>query len=216
LRFLKRGSYPILRLVHTFEELKESIVKWHGKRNIYIGLRDRRKDLKRYARAEDIVGVQSICVDIDPIRPAEVPSTRDELERAIEAALEMSSWFEKEGFVKPWIGVTGNGTALYFAVPWISVTEENAFDIAYSLDNFEKFLRKEFKRLLEKLKVFIDSMYDLPRIVRVIGTLNMKGTPTKERPWRLSCWLYHGTEEKRDCALARFDFGKNLACTGSV
>ena len=32
-------------------------------------------------------------------------------------------------------------------------------------------------------------MYDLPRIVKVIGTLSVKGENTAERPWRLSYFI---------------------------
>jgi len=58
---------------------------------------------------------------------------------------------------------------------------------------FEKRVSEIFRKDLKRLNCKIDPMYDLPRIVKVIGTLSVKGENTAERPWR----VYFIDEPKR-------------------
>jgi len=46
LRFLKKGHFPVFRIVKSENEFVRVCRQWNGKRNVYAGLRDRRKDLK--------------------------------------------------------------------------------------------------------------------------------------------------------------------------
>jgi len=54
---------------------------------------------------------------------------------------------------------------------------------------FEKRVSEIFRKDLKRLNCKIDPMYDLPRIVKVIGTLSVKGENTAERPWRVSYFI---------------------------
>ncbi|HID93106.1 MAG TPA: hypothetical protein EYP60_03315 [bacterium (Candidatus Stahlbacteria)] len=75
LRFLKRGHFPACRIVRNEEDFVVQCKKWNGKRNIYTGIRDGRKDLRSCANMFDIIGMQTITIDVDPVRAAEIPST---------------------------------------------------------------------------------------------------------------------------------------------
>jgi len=201
LRFLKRGLFPAWKIVRSEDEFVEAAKKWNGKRNVYAGLRDRRPDLKKPANMYDIVGLQLAVLDIDPIREAEVPSTEEELKRAEELALLIADWFEEKGFLRPAIGMTGNGFALYFSTPYLEINDENRFDVADRLSEFERGVRRVFREDLGRLGCQIDSMYDLPRIGRVLGTLNVKGEDRPIRPWRLSRFYEKFTSRREDRAL---------------
>ncbi|MCD6088032.1 MAG: hypothetical protein J7K11_08740 [Candidatus Hydrothermae bacterium] len=210
LRFLKRGLFPAWKIVGNEDEFVEAARKWNGKRNVYAGLRDRRPDLKRPANMYDIVGLQLAVLDIDPVREPEVPSTGEELKRAEEMALRVADWFEEKGFLRPAIGMTGNGFALYFPVPYLEINDENRFDVADRLCEFERGVRKVFRGELNRLNCQIDSMYDLPRIGKVLGTLSVKGENTPERPWRLSKFYEKFTARREDSALLEAILNSNL------
>lgn len=128
LRFLRKGIYPAYRIVNNEEKFVAVCKQWNGKRNIYVGLRDRREGLRTCAKAEDIIGLQSIVLDIDPIRETETPSTKKELNSAIKMSKIIKNWFVKNGYKEPYIAVTGNGCCLYFIVPFYEIKNENRYE----------------------------------------------------------------------------------------
>lgn len=50
LRMLKEGTFPIVKFVINEEEFIKLCVNFNGKRNIYVGIRDRRENLKNAAK----------------------------------------------------------------------------------------------------------------------------------------------------------------------
>jgi hypothetical protein len=189
LRFLKRGHFPAFSIVKSENEFVKKCKIWNGKRNVYAGLRDRRKGLKKCANFGDIVGLQIVTLDIDPIRETETPSTDQELKNALEVAEFIRNWFLKRNYVPPIRAMTGNGVCLYFCTPYYEITDENRDEITRALEKFEQNCRKKFKEILKEKNCQIDRMFDLPRIGKVIGTMSVKGENTKERPWRLSYFI---------------------------
>jgi hypothetical protein len=177
---------------------------FNGKRNVYVGLRDRRKGLISSGRTEDICGLQSVVLDIDPIRESETPSTDKELNAAITMSQEIKKWCGKNGYNEPVIAVTGNGCCLYFVLPFYGVNDRNRFDITRKIEYFELWMRNNFKKELKRHNCHLDRMYDLPRIVRVIGTHNIKGTSTRQRPWRVSYWQSRPSRRQEDKKLLEF------------
>jgi hypothetical protein len=189
LRFLKRGHFPAFSIVKSEDEFVKKCKAWNGKRNVYAGLRDRRKDLKRCANFGDIIGLQIVTLDIDPIREPETPSTDQELKNTLEVAELIRNWFSKKSYVPPIRAMTGNGVCLYFCTPYYEITDGNRDEVTRALEKFEQNCRKKFKEFLKKKNCQIDRMFDLPRIGKVIGTMSVKGENTKERPWRLSYFI---------------------------
>jgi len=189
LRFLKRGEFPVFSIVKSEDEFVKKCKTWNGERNVYAGLRDRRQDLKRCANFGDIVGLQIVTLDIDPIREPETPSTNQELKNALEVAEFIRNWFSKKGYISPIRAMTGNGVCLYFCTPYFEITDENRDEVTRAIEKFEQNCRKKFKEILKEKNCQIDRMFDLPRIGKVIGTMSVKGKNTKERPWRLSYFI---------------------------
>jgi hypothetical protein len=198
LRFLKRGYFPTYRIVRNKDDFVVQCKKWNGKRNIYAGIRDRKKDLRTCANMFDIIGMQTIALDIDPVRVAEIPSTDEELKNSRTMARIIVDWFKSQSYQKPYLAMTGNGFCIYFSVPFYEITKDNRQEIADKLDSFEKGMRKFFKEDLKKYNCSIDSMYDLPRIGKAIGTLSIKGEHIKERPWRMSKWIEEPLQIRED------------------
>jgi hypothetical protein len=189
LRLLKRGMYPVCKITREEDSFVSVCRQWNGKRNVYVGLRDRKQELRSCARSEDIIGCQTIILDIDPDRASETPATEKELKSAIKAAREASTWFVGQGYIQPQIAVTGNGCCLYFSIPYIKLNNKNRIEVTRKIEHFEHWVRQNIKEITRHYNCTIDRMYDLPRIVRVIGTYNIKGTTSKNRPHRVSYWL---------------------------
>lgn len=204
LRLLQRGMYPVCRIVKDEDSFVSLCRQWNGKRNIYVGLRDRRRGLRSCARSEDIVGLQAVVLDIDPHREPEIPSTKCELASAIETAEKIRKWFTKNDFEKPALAITGNGCCLYFFLPFLKIGEKNRFKITRNIENFECWVRNNFKNYTKRFNCVVDRMYDLPRIIRVIGTYNIKGEATFTRPHRLSYWFEKPKTVVRDNNLLKF------------
>jgi hypothetical protein len=206
LRILKRGMYPVCRIVRDEDSFVSVCRQWNGKRNIYVGLRDRKQGLRSCARSDDIIGCQAVILDIDPDRASETPAIEQELESAIEAAKKVSTWFTKNSFRQPHIAVTGNGCCLYFLLPYIKLEDENRFQITRKIEYFEHWVRKNMKEITDYYQCTIDRMYDLPRVIRVIGTYNIKGNASKNRPHRVSYWLKKPELMIEDKELLKFLF----------
>lgn len=209
LRFLKRGLFPSFRIVENEEEFLSACQTWNGKRNIYTVIRDRAPGLKGCATFKDIVGLQTMVLDIDPIREAETPSSEGELKNAISVADLIARWFEQNGFQRPYRAVTGNGTCLYFSLPFLEIKEKDREEVSRRLQIFEERMRRIFRKELKSYNCRIDNMYDLPRIAKVIGTWNIKGEESEGRPWRLSYWIEEPVERRVDENLLKFLLNQN-------
>jgi hypothetical protein len=164
-----------------------------GVGNVYVGIQprpweflaqapNRLERLKSGARDEDIQWLSSIVIDIDPIRPKDTAATSDELALAIACGDRISDWLASKGFQRPVRNMSGNGCQLWFAVPPTMITDEQRPRIRERLKLFEARLRDKFAGD----GVAIDSIYNFSRIIKVIGTLSVKGEDTAERPHRVS------------------------------
>jgi hypothetical protein len=200
LRLLKEGSFPIIRFANNEEDFLKICIEFNNKRNVYVGIRDRKKDIKNAAKREDIVGLNLTVIDIDPLREKNYPSSEIELKNAIHLSQKIKDYFIQNGFKSPYTAVTGNGASIFFVFPYTQIDDDNRFEIEDGLYFFENFIREKFKKDFNELNLRIDSIYDLPRIVRVIGTKNIKGEESQDRPHRVSYWIdkpYSITEDSK-------------------
>ncbi len=189
LRLLKDEFFPIIRFAKNEEDFLKICIEFNNKRNVYVGIRDRKKDIKNAAKREDIVGLNLTVIDIDPLREKNYPSNESELKNAIHLSQKIKYYFIQNSFKSPYIAVTGNGASIFFVFPYTQINDDNRFEIEGGLYFFENFIREKFKKDLNELNLRIDSIYDLPRIVRVIGTKNIKGEESQDRSHRVSYWI---------------------------
>jgi hypothetical protein len=161
--------------------------------NVYVGIQPRPRrlldqapnavrPLKSGASRKDIEVVTATVIDLDPVRPKNTASTEAELAAAMEAAAVATDSARSQGVAAPTRMMSGNGAQLWFAVPPIRLDDGNRDVVQANLKAFEADLRKQVQS--EQIKV--DSIHDLSRIIKVIGTVSVKGHPTGERPHRLS------------------------------
>ena len=176
-----RVKKPIF--VHSEEEFIQVCKKWNGKYNIYAGINERQKG---GTKADDVIFVKTIVIDIDAIRAKGFEKnacTDKELENTEKKVQDVVDEIcIKIGSIKPKMAMSGNGFPLYFAIPKIPITDYNREKVSKRLQAFQDEIIDAFS----KKGIKIDKIGDLPRIIKVIGTLSIKGQGTKERPHRLS------------------------------
>jgi hypothetical protein len=175
--------------------------------NVYVGIQPRPRamldlarnairPLRQGAGRKDIACVTATVIDIDPVRPKDQPSTDGELQHAIAAAQRVTEWCAQRGLVRPRLMMSGNGVQLWFALPPTALTPDNREMVQAHMRGFEA----EIRALAESDLVKVDSIHDIARIIKVIGTVSRKGVPTVERPHRVSTAL-DGFERVEDAAL---------------
>ncbi len=159
--------------------------------NVYVGIQPRPvtllsrapnaiRPLKRGATRQDIEVVTATVIDLDPVRPKDTASTNEELAQAIAAATSAADWCAAEGLVRPRLMMSGNGAQLWFSLPPTHLAEHE--HLAEGLKRFETELRERF----QTEQVHVDSIHDVARIIKVIGTVSHKGDGQGERPHRVS------------------------------
>lgn len=152
----------------TEEELLKLVEMYDGRYNIYLGVNER---CKNGSEAKDVQTLKIIPIDIDCINK---PATDEDIVIANTVTAQIIIDGDIQGFKKPFISFSGNGYQLFFKVPPINLTEGNYEEVQNKVKEFER-------RLIEKYsndKIRLDQVGDLPRIMRVSGTFNIKSKTT--------------------------------------
>lgn len=156
-------------------------------RGVYYTLnhvRERQRQAPRMQRASrrqlatdaDVIRRTRLLVDIDAVKPsADVPASSDEHAAALDHADRIRADLTARGWPAPAVIDTGNGAQLIYAI-----------DLANTADATDL-----VRRVLQGLATLdgpggrVDtSVYNAARITRLPGTLNLKGTPSADRPHR--------------------------------
>jgi hypothetical protein len=130
------------------------------------------------ARDADVLERRWLLVDVDPVRPADCPSTDGERRAAWDVACCVLMALRADGWSDPAVAHSGNGWHLLYPVELAN--DEAAKALCKGL------LHGLHERLsTERAKVDVTT-YNAARIVRLYGTVARKGTPTADRPHRRS------------------------------
>ena len=129
-------------------------------------------------KAGDIIRRRWLLLDFDPKRISGIPSSDAEHDAALALGGQASDWLTQQGLPECLMADSGNGCHLLMPICLDTGRESTAL----------------VKGLLEALAGRFDTdavkldttVHDLPRIVRLYGTVNAKGDDTEERPHRLS------------------------------
>jgi len=163
--------------VNNIEDFTAFCRQWNGKRHVYAGVNPRSR--KGGGRKEDITRVVGIPFDIDAQRAPgheKDAATDAEIEEARRNQLnKLLNFIRQKGFNQPYVDFSGNG---YRVIQRVDISIENHDEIAGKLELYFKEVKIEVPEL--------DSIFDLPRIIKVPGTMSIKGHNTEERPHRVA------------------------------
>ena len=167
--------------VHSEDEFVKECKKRNEKYNIYIGINERSSF---GTNKSEVTSVKTIIIDIDAIKKKgfeKDPATEEELKLAEKDCDKILNKIEKVGFPKPVKLHSGNGFQIWIAIPKIEIDNANRNKIEEKLQLFQDTIKDKFQEYSS-----IDKIGDLPRIIKVWGTLNIKGNNTKERKHRVA------------------------------
>jgi len=141
---------------------------------------------KRTTADAEIDCLRWLPVDLDPVRPAGISATDDELNAAIELARGVAEWMEGEmGLSRGIRGASGNGYHILYRLPDLPNTRENVGLIRSALLAIQHQFSSNGNR-----EVDIDvSVFNPARIWKVYGTTARKGDSIPSRPHRKSFLL---------------------------
>jgi len=138
---------------------------------------------KNTTQDSDIVFIRWLPLDLDPIRPAGISATDDEVREAVTLGEKISLWLENElCFARGVRACSGNGMHLLYRLPDLSNNQETHDLVVNALEAVISKFKND--------KVDIDSKVTNPsRIWKYYGTTSRKGDSTSDRPHRKS-FLY--------------------------
>ncbi len=132
------------------------------------------RKVKVMTQTEDIDRLTWFAVDVDPEHPAGTSATDEEKAMAKAQAVEVYHYMQSIGFSGPEIVDSGNGYHLKYRVD-LENTEENR----KTLKLLNNALNKQFP-LVDRATT------DANRILKLPGTVAMKGRSTESRPFRMA------------------------------
>jgi len=182
-----RSLPPKSIFVSNEEDFVETCKQYNGEYNVYVGINERSNN---GTSAKDVISVKTIVIDIDSTRvgaSSKEPATDKELRKAEEVADKIINEYK---YSNPTKVMSGNGYHLYFAIPTIEVNDSNRDLVESKIKAFIDSLKAKYETDCAK----IDQIGDLPRIIKIPGTLSIKGNNIEERPHRVS---YACSEFKR-------------------
>lgn len=196
-QFLKHGTCTEVRLIDPVKKQKprsifvlnedafvEACKAANGSMNVYVGINER---VMAGTEAKDVISVRTLVLDIDAVRSPgyqKEPATSDELLKAKTIAYKIVADVRKAEQPEPVIVCSGNGYQLWFAIPEIPIDDDNRKDVESKIQIFQDIMIQRYGE-----QDCIDKIGDLPRIIKVWGTLNIKsekGTESAERPFRVA------------------------------
>ena len=194
------------------EAFVRECVRTNAAGNVYVGIQPRPRrlfdaapnvvrPLKTGAGRKDIEVLTATVIDLDPVRPKDTASTDAELALAMDAANEAVAWCETEGLTRPRLMMSGNGAQLWFALPPTALEGERRERLQAGLKAFETKVRER----TQTDAVHVDSIHDVARIIKVIGTVSHKGDGKGDRPHRVSAALAGFDRVEDATLLARLD-----------
>lgn len=126
---------------------------------------------------------QWLFIDLDPVRPANISSSDEELLAAEQLKEKIKTYLTELGFPAPVEALSGNGHHLLYGID-LPVTDDNIQLVNDCLSSLAV--------MFNNTSVKVDTTNSNPsRICKLHGTLAQKGASTEERPHRMSRLLVH-------------------------
>ena len=137
---------------------------------------NRLDDAKGTTNDTQIVKRRALLIDCDPTRPADISSTEQELEGAMQKAKTVAGWLTTQGWPDPAQAMSGNGGHLLY---WIDLPADD--------NGLVKSVLAAVAARFDDAVVTVDqAVFNPARITKLYGTVAAKGDSLPSRPHRLS------------------------------
>lgn len=175
---------------NDLEPLKAEAMKYDGKGNVYFTLnpcspallaRSANKLIikpKATTSDNDILRRCWLLVDVDPVRPSGVSASDEEKQAALVCAVEIHKYLKGQGWPDPVSADSGNGYHLLYKVDLPNDNE--------SRDTIKACLNVLALQFNNEAVTVDTSVFNAARIVKLYGSLAVKGDNLPERPHRRS------------------------------
>lgn len=188
---------PMVAYADNEDDIVRLAVELDGKvPGVYVGIQPRPLDLFEKAPNcwkpafsnpktncgcdRDVEFITACFFDIDVVsteRMKGCPATEEELQQSLQAALLLSR--ENGLALSSTICCSGNGH--YVLAPVVPIPVDSG-EVA---EKFRQFCHQMAQRIARQVSgIKIDPVYNLSRVMRLMGTVNGKGQPSEERPHR--------------------------------
>jgi len=155
--------------------------RWNGERHVYAGLNPRKR---KGGKTGDVARIVGIPFDIDPKRKKDA-ATDEEKNKAKANAEKFIEWLRSQAYQEPYVDDSGNG---FHIIQKVNIPVKNPLWLENQLRNYHK----EIQKAAPYMK--LDSIFDMTRILKVPGTLSLKGENTLDRPHRTAKILTLGSQ----------------------
>lgn len=164
LRILPQATSYYCKTKQEFVDLASSIIN-DGSHQLYVGINPRNKEAP--GTLDSVNRITCLVIDVDPVRPKGTSSTKEQLKAAIELGTRIQE--DLRGGV-----VVSSGSGCHVYLPIVDIAVKNAEHLSNSLKKWSDAIKEKYGT--KELK--IDSIFDLPRIIRVWGSYNSKSNRT--------------------------------------
>lgn len=189
-RILNTSTGTLSGYFNTGEDIYNAIRSLDGKYNIFFTLNQISREIvarsqdhfTKYAKNtttdSEIIKRQWILLDFDPVRPAGISSSEEELKAAKTCAIKVRKYLTKQGFPAPVFALSGNGYHLLYSCDMDNGDQER--------EVIKKFLEVLDQKFSDETVKVDRANYNAARICKLYGTVSCKGDDTEERPHRRS------------------------------
>lgn len=189
-RILNTSTGTLSGYFNTAEDIYNAIRSLDGKYNIFFTLNQISREIiarsqnhfTKYAKNtttdSEISRRKWILLDFDPIRPAGISSSEEELKAAKSCAMKVRKYLSENGFPEPVFALSGNGYHLLYSCDMDNGEQER--------ETIKKFLEALDQQFSDETVKVDRANYNAARICKLYGTVSCKGDDTEERPHRRS------------------------------
>jgi len=125
-----------------------------------------------------IIGYNWLFIDLDPVRPADLSSTDEQISKSKTKARKILAYLKSIGFEDPVVAMSGNGIHLLYRIALVNNSDNE--------DLIQRCLQA-LSLMFSDDDVKVDTAnFNPARICKLYGTLAQKGSGTEERPHRMS------------------------------
>ena len=173
---------------NNIEAILNVVDKYNGKATICVGVNPRPSKFLNDpnkikfggegAKDKDIEHLAFFLIDLDTIRPKGTASSKEELDLARPAYESVLELLQKKG-ISPIVGMSGNGRHILAYLSGLKNSEESIEALRLILE----YLQAEFGDEYVNIDVVT---YNASRVVKLYGTVSIKGMNTEDRLWRTS------------------------------